>query len=275
MRVPTTLENWEVDGTNLNTLAFNIETIGGRMRVPQGRGEDIDVPYRPGQVWRPKFPSSRILTLGMWVIGAEEDGSVPSVGSAQRIQFNENWDKLIRLFYKPGRQLALTRRLAMSAGILETDALAELVSDMDRSMFDQFGARFTVDLKLADPYFYDAAQVLNTGIGPTVLTNVGHDRIRKGLIRFNGPLTNPRLTNTTLDPDVWVQWTGVLTAGQWVELDIDLFTAVRNTGANAISGVSHDGARRWMEYELGANALTLSASAGTGNVDITYQSPYV
>lgn len=269
----TTLEYWDVNGTSLATLAWNLETLTGRARVPQLRGDDIQVPYRPGEIWRPKSPASRNLTLAMWVLGCNTDGSAPT-GMTARAKFNENRDALIRLFYNPDQQLSLTKRWLMSTGVLQATALAELTGDMDPSMLGNDGAQFVVDLKLADPYFYAPSTVFNLGVATGVFTNGGHDRIRKGTLRFNGPLTNPRLTNTTANPDIWVQYTGTIAGGAWVELDLDLFTAVTNLATNVLSSISHDGARRWFELLRGTNSLTLSADSGAGNIALTTQAPY-
>src|SRR5215471_4058485 len=149
----TTTEFWDINGTSLHTLAWNIETLNGRQRVPQLRGDDTRVPFRPGAIWRPKQPDSRVLTLAMWVLGCNVDGSAP-VGESTRSQFNDNREALIKLFFSPDTQLQLTKRWLSNGTIKSGLALAELVSDMDNSMIGIDGAQFAVDLRLADPYFY-------------------------------------------------------------------------------------------------------------------------
>jgi hypothetical protein len=269
----TTVEFWDVNGTSLNTLAWNIETLTGRSKAPLLRGDDIQVPYRPGAIWREKTPDSRVLTLAMWVLGCNSDGTLPSMST--RAKFNENRDALTRLFYHPEAQLSLTKRWLTGAGVQSATALAELVGDMDPTMIGNDGAQFVVDLKLADPYFYGVSSVFNLGVTTGAVTNLGHDRIKKGLLRFNGPLTNPRLTNSTPNPDIWVQYAGVIAGGDWVELNIDLFTAKNQAGTTVISAISHDGAKRWMELLVGSNSMALTADAGAGNITLTTQAPYV
>src|SRR5262245_27937097 len=97
----TTDEYWEVDGIDLHTLAFNIESLNGRLRVPTLRGQDIVIPYAVGEMFVPKVTGSRILTLRMWIQGADADGNIPSNRQAQ---FEENWRTLHRLLFTPGRQ---------------------------------------------------------------------------------------------------------------------------------------------------------------------------
>lgn len=272
----TTEEFWDVGGQDLNNLAFNIKTLGGRSGVPPKRGSNFAVPYRPGKLWRPKTPDERTLSLAMWVIGADEDGVVPPAGTDQRALFNENWRMLKRLFFTDNEQIALTKRWRESSGLLSATALAELNGTMEPTMLGRNGASFVVDLLLADPFFYGDTIITDPIAvgGSEVAENAGDYRVFKGTIRFNGPLTNPRLTNTSVAPDVYVQYTGVIAAAHYVELDVDLFTAYTDLGVNVIAGITHDGARRWMELALGSNTLELTASAGTGNATFTYEEPY-
>jgi hypothetical protein len=270
----TTTEFWDVNGTSLNTLAWNIETLNGRQRVPQLRGDDTHVPFRPGAIWRPKQPDSRTLTLAMWVLGCNIDGSAP-VGGSARAKFNDNRESLIKLFYSPDTQLSLTKRWQTMTGLKQATGLAELMSDMDASMLGIDGAQFAVDLRLADPYFYGPTitpTALAVGVGAAV-TNPGVWLVQKMTIVFNGGLTNPRLTNSTTG--VWVQYTGVIAGGASVTLNTDLFTAITNTSVNVIGAVTHQGARNWLPLRPGSNMLTLTASAGTGTATVSFQPPYI
>ena len=273
----TTIEYWDVNGTSLHTLAWNIETLQGRSRVPLLRGDNSVVTYRPGSIWRAKAPDSRVLSLAMWVLGCNTDGSAPSSGSA-RAKFNDNRDQLVRLFYSPDAQLSLTKRWITSTGLKTAIAQAELVSDMDTAMMGRDGAQFVVDLRLADPYFYGVSQ--NSGniavSTPLVVNNPGMAKVVAMTVRFTGSLTNPKLTNATPNPDVWVQYTGVISTGSdYVQLDTDQFTAVDDAAANVIGDITHAGSREWMVLAPGDNTLTLTASAGTGTALVTFQPPYI
>ena len=64
--MPTTVEYWTVDGTDLNTLAYNVESKASRLNVPPVRGENVLIPYRDGRAWQPKRPDERLITLSMW-----------------------------------------------------------------------------------------------------------------------------------------------------------------------------------------------------------------
>jgi hypothetical protein len=213
----------------------------------------------------------------MWVLGCNTDGS-PPVGASTRAKFNENKEALVRLFFSPDAQLSLTKRWMTSTGLKQATALVELVSDMDNAMLGKDGAQFVVDLRLADPYFYGASQ--NSGnlavATPVIVTNPGMAKVVAMTVRFTGALTNPRLTNATPNPDVWVQYTGSIPTGtDWVQLDTDQFTALDDTATNVIGSITHAGSREWMSLAPGNNTLTLTASAGTGTALVTFQPPYV
>lgn len=272
----TTTEYWDVDGTPLNTMAKNIETLTGRGGIPELLGDNIQVPYKVGRIWRPKEPDSRTLTLAMWVIGCDNDGGYPTGDVAQHKLFNENWDGLKRLFFVRRRQLSVTKRWEMNSGMKVATALAEPAGTMEPSMFHRNGAKFVVDLLLADPFFYGPNVVTNIPLStPTVVNNDGHDYALKMSIRFNGPLTNPVLTNSTPDLDVILSYNGIIAGGAYVDFDTDLFTAKTNLGASVLANVTHDGALSWMELQPGNNTLTLTASAGSGNASVTFKAPYV
>jgi phage-related protein len=211
----------------------------------------------------------------MWVLGCETDGSPPA-GSTARAKFNDNREALIKLFYSPDAQLSLTKRWkTVSSGVKSATALAELVSDMDAAMLGIDGAQFVVDLRLADPYFYGASttpSALAVGVGAAV-TNAGMAPVQKMTIVFNGSLTNPKITNST--NSTWVKYTGVISGGNSVTLDTDLFTAVTNASVNVIGSITHQGARNWLPLKVGSNTLTLTADAGTGTATVTFQPPYI
>lgn len=269
----TTEEFWDIDGTALNTLAFNIESLNGRSGVPVLRGDNVRIPYRSGAIWREKEPDSRVITLGMWVQGADENGVIPS-GAARRRKFNDNLDDLKRLYYVTWRQLSLTKRWAMSDGLRTATALAEPVGAMEPSMLGRHGARLVLDFLLADPYFYGFSVASTLALAtPLVINNDGHAIAKKMTVRLNGPLTNPVLTNAT--NGVSVTYTGVISGGAYVDLDTDVYTALTNLSANVVANVTHNGARAWMQLVPGNNTLTLNASAGSGNAVLTFRPPYV
>src|SRR5207247_2651758 len=106
--------------------------------------------------------------------------------------------------------------------------------------------------------------------------NPGHDIAAHANLEIDliGPLTDPRLTNATANPSVWVQYTGSIGSGQTLTLDVGGYTAALGDGTNLIGGISHSGARHWMGLLPGTNSLTLSGSGG-GSAVLRFRPPYV
>lgn len=270
---------WDVDGVSLHTYAYNINTFSGsRTGVPTFRGSNTQSAARRGTTWRPKVADARTITLAMNVVGVG-----PSAGAASPTQaiFMANWKELQRLLWRPGgQQFALTKRWDEGAGLLSATALAEFVSGLELSNPKGNAARTfgktTVDLRLNDPFFYSTLQTSTIGLStPTTIANPGDDVAVKMTIEFNGPLTNPKLTNSTPVPQVYVKYGGTVASGDKVILDVDLTTAIVNsTGASVIGAITHSGARHWLGFARGNNTLTLTADAGSGTVTMKYYIPY-
>jgi hypothetical protein len=101
----STEEFWSVDGVSLHQYGWAVTTVGGsRYDLPPRRGSNMPIAYRPGQVHRNKLPDERVITLVMFMVGADP-GTGPAIGSSptvddERVQWNDNWDFLRRLVYK-------------------------------------------------------------------------------------------------------------------------------------------------------------------------------
>lgn len=276
----TTGEDFLVDGTSLMTYAYAIQTLAGRERLPPKIGDNIRIPYRHGRIWKPKTYDQQLITLGMWVRGVTTAGVVPSQG--ERAQFNTNLRSLKRLFGPTGRQLALQRTMLYVTGMETHNAQGEVASGAASAANEmdlvpatiRFGT-FTVDIVMADPWWYGPQQVITM---PATINNPGDVEATNLLLAFNGPLTNPMLTNTSVSPNIAVWYTGTIPTGQSVNLDTSAFTAKDGAGNSIIGGVSHIGSLRWMLLEPGNNVITLTnqagGSVGTGSVSLTYSPPY-
>lgn len=95
----------------------------------------------------------------------------------------------------------------------------------------------------------------------------------KVVVRFVGPLTSGRITVSDLYPQVWVRYLD-LAQGHTVDLDVDLFRAVHNSGTATTltaGNVRHDGSPFWLPLVPGARTLVLTAEAGTGTARVTYK----
>jgi hypothetical protein len=165
----------------------------------------------------------------------------------------------------------------MDSGIIEADGLAEIAGAMDLSMINRYGGRFVVDLLMADPFFYgemiDMAAPVGTAT-PTVIDNIGHDRVSKMTITVVGPLVNAVLTNSSFNPDI-VLTLGTIASGRTLTIDTDLFTATDDLDANYLANIGHTGSHFWMELEVGNNTLELTADSGAGTFELSFQPPYL
>lgn len=272
---------WDVDGQSLHTWAWNIETLGGeRDGVPPFRGENMKTPYRPGTRHAPKLPDERTLTLLMWTKASDQDGVEGTTEAEKLEQMFANRRALKRLFWNDnGQQVNLTKRWYEGGDILSATAKVELANSMAASMSGPYLGKFSVDLLMADPFFYaDIAEVdFAVDIG-SIIHNPG-DAWTTGTgckVEFHGPLTNPKLTNLSPTPNIWFQLATSIATGDFVTVDFDNWTVTRDSdGANLIGGLTHSGAHQWLKLRPGDNALILEATSGTGSAHVLFAAPYL
>lgn len=255
----TTDEFWDIDGVSLNTLAWNIETLGGgRLRVPSVRGENIEIDGRPGSIWVPKVSGPQLITLGMWVKDSNADGTIPAHGS-QRRAYNENWEALVALLFRPWELLSLTKRWYTQGILRSAIGLAEYVSGLEPAMIDPSSAKFTVDLNIPETYFFGPLEshpvdTVSVGAPATVtVNNKGQDMLYDMSISLPAGST---LTNSTLG--ISVTNNGAATA----TLDVLDFQV---SGVNPGDITSTDD--YWMALKPGDNAMT-------GNATIDFKPNY-
>ena len=285
-----TTEYWDIAGTSLHQYGWSVATVGGsRYDLPPRRGDNLTLPYRPGQRWRPKLPDARPITLVMWVTGMDPATGNAPVSGDQILRWNDSWDELRRLLWtveaRPftlTRRTRLTRTVAPNIGqeeLLVVDAQAELTGTMAPTMTGRTRADFSLDLLLPDPYFYGPQVTVTLNRNTAVpVYNPGHDVAAYNHFEIDliGPLTNPRITNSATAPDTWVQYTGTVAAGQTLHLDVGQYIATRAPSvANLIGAITHAGARHWMGLQPKLNTLTLTAASGAGSAVLRYRPPYV
>lgn len=301
----TTQTFWDINGISLQTYAFNITTLGDdRMAPPSTRGDDITVPYVPGTKFIPKVANNRVITLGMWVIGADENGNIRNDENSRRT-FDRNWRKLRNLLWNPRKQFTLTKRFwietaeLVAAGVnvsgLPTDGSWSLYSASAKGSFagglspDMGGpsrAAFTVDILLSDPYFYSAPvtvpfsmQTGGSNPGPTkTVTILGDERTTD--IRFDlvGPLDAVRFSNLDEDPDLWIQYSTSIADGDEAYITVKNFRARHTEAALEYTSsgyVDHFGDQFWFYADPGLNTVAMTAQSGTGTAVLTYSPAWI
>lgn len=272
----STLTYWEVDGVSLQTYAWDIETIGGdRLAPPKLRGKDLVIPGQAGERWMPKQVDARTITLGMWVIGTEEDGSAPT-GSLYR-QWDDNFRKLRQLLWTPGRQFTLTKRFYVDGVLKTASAKAQFASGIIPSMNGRARGVFSVDLQLADPYFYSAERVINLSTGSQTVEVEGDAVTRNIKIHVDGPRLNPKIRNSTMG--VEVEYHADLSSGDDLDIDVRAYSSVTDPGTgpafNSIGSIRHTGDPNWLLLQPGDNTVVVSSDTGIGSVQLTIQEAWL
>lgn len=274
---------WDVDGVSLQTYAWDINSLGSRIAAIPLRGDNVKIPYAAGEVWVPKVPDSRTITLDMWVLGGDRNGAILDEDT-----FQQNWESLRALLWQPDRQLALTKRwYTWVPGVAPEDppvktmltatGYAEFKQGLNPAVFSKRAAKFTVDLFMADPFFYGPVVELDriTMASPDLTFDVPGDWATPAIdVQYTGPLAAPRLTVTSRTPNVWMNYAGAILDSETADIDCNSYRAVYHSGGGDVktSGhVTHSGSNRWLEFRPGETTLHLSAQTGTGFADVSYQ----
>lgn len=274
MSTVTTDRYWAVDGYSLQSYAFNITSWGGdRQAPPSFRGENVTIPFRTGAAFVPKVVDERTMTLGMWVQGCNEDGSAPTTLD-KRAQFEANWTKLRSLLWQPYRQIALSKRVVYPDGTLHTvTAQAQFAGGLNLSMTGSQRADFTVDLRLADPYFY--GDPINVSVGTSSLVTVlGDARTTKITMSIPGPKSNPTIALATAGPSPYLRYNGTITNGSAVAIDVEAATATYyGDGVTQVRTglVTNGNAFEWFHLDPG----TVNVLSASGSFSMTYQPAFL
>jgi hypothetical protein len=274
----TTDEVWSVDGVVLNTLAFNIKTFEGRLNVPARKGSDLDAIADHGVIPvedRP-FEINR-LVLGMWILGCDEDGLVPS-DSNFRLEFEKNRFKLVRLFSR-GRLMPISRTNP-DGSVWTTNGKVSDGIDFS-TMAGGTRAEFNVIIDVPGVFWEDGSSgaTLSTPAGSSLPKTLSLDNLAlatapttDSIIKVTGPITNPKVTEPLSGYSV--ELTGTVPTSQIWEVDSGLWTSKLNS-TNNLGDITHTGGSRFMSIEprpAGAAptiVLTGSAASSTTKLECT------
>lgn len=258
---------WSVNNVSLQTFAQNIETVGGEARaLPEMRGEDVQIPYSQGDRWVEKTPGPRTIGLKMWVRGTDSNGAVTKT---RREHFEDNWRALQKLIWRPHRQLVIRKKLIIDGSIRTVVALGEFAGGMEPTMIGRTAAKFVVNFRLADPFFYDENyQTASLVTGNNNIT-VGGDYITTEILAIlNGSRYTPQVRAVGDGLSSQVQYNDKLFTGDMATLDIKRFKSTTKNAANpsfdSSSLVTHAGAKQWLRLSPGANVITLSSLENSG-----------
>lgn len=223
-----------VDGTRLDTLAWNVETKDGRDLGRGFVGEDISTGMRDGDIWVPnkKSASGRVV-LKMWVNGTDADGVVPA---DNYLQYRNNLDTLNRMFHVQHRLLDVRQQLD-TAGTKIRQALCTVGAIIDPEFLSNFPytSKMAVELKIIGGFWQDVADsnydsaiglVANTDINLTPFA-AATAPMRDMWVVLDGPATNPKIIDNRSGH--YAKLNGVIGNGiQWV---VDTTNWTSKTGA--------------------------------------------
>ncbi|QOP66168.1 minor tail protein [Arthrobacter phage DanielleIgnace] len=171
-----------------------------------------------------------------------------------------NWRALRRLLWTPRRQIALTRRWYDQNGVLQTaTAMAQYAGGLEPDV-DAGGHRmqFSVDLFLADPFFYGAEVTLQIPSGYQEKVILGDFASMKARLELTGPMGGPSMSWVDrVNSDIRYQEVNYVdvAAGTVATLDIENFKATEKTGSNnpvpTSTKVSHKYDKVWFAPDPG------------------------
>jgi hypothetical protein len=276
MTSPWSSEDITLNGVSLKTYGWSLRNNSGLDTMPARKGANQPIAFGHGTRHYGKQFDEVVRPVTLWFDGADPDtGIAPASGAQRKGQLNANIRELMGVLASD-YQIAVVRQVLQPNGSTEEWTATCSVSDsfgieFDDDSNDQAGVG--VDLLFADPFWYGPSQSASVGLSGTLaVDNPGEVIARKMVLTFNGPLTNARLTNTTMD--VWVQIAGSISGGDSIVVDTGAASVVRTSdGANLIGALTQSGAREFMRLARGSNTLDLSATAGSGNCGVVFSPP--
>lgn len=289
---PNVREWYEIDGVELSTHGYSIETITNS--IPDRKGENVSSPVIHGDLFREKRLNPRNESWTIWITDADPStGAVSSTEAVRRSQFNKNYDTVMNLLNKFSSELVVTKKLIdptmATSNVVSRQAKAEIAGGFNLDDHRELGiVKFSVDVRFLDPRWYDTSDSTATGTLSSATTtsfnvtaaNVGTAPVNKMTITFAAgtgqSLTNPRLANTIGSTTVQIGYTGTISAGQSVIIDTENLTMTKG-GTNVISDLYRAGSRQdWMEFSANqTNAMVFSTTAtSSGTVTISYKKAY-
>lgn len=265
------METWAIDGVPLRSIASEVQRVDTDLAPPL-RGSDRQYAFRPGADFRPRVADSRTVTLGLWLLGQDAGGTFAQWPD----QYAGAERQLLRLLRPDGaRQFELARTWTDDLGT-HTATGQGVADSVERVRHGKFQGRVTVDVHMADPFFYGTPVSVTLPAGSAVTVNNPGDELTTAVTAtINGQLSNPQVTNSTLTPDVYFKVGTDVASGDSVTVDVAATSVLRTSdGANLIGALTHSGARAWLGLGRGNNSVTLSADSGTGSAVLTFQPVY-
>ena len=260
---------WYIDGTALSSEAWGVAEWGGSSESPpKYRGGALTIPYRRGQLWRPGVPDSRTITLPMWL--TDQHPTTGTYGGSS--QMLDNWRALRNLFTSTGgRQLAI--RKVWDGGYGDATGYGQYAGGLEPENYALTGAKFDVDLFMADPYFYGTEHTLGTfnsgtyDITGDILGDVSTGRYS---LTFAGALSGFSLT-IKQGSEVLSSLTSsmLLSTGKTLSIAMPDLTWSTDQAGQSVAMFTPGQQSGWIDLDPSATSLVVAAT-GAGSVTIRY-----
>lgn len=252
-----------LNGVSLASMAYMLPDISGIMSTPARRGENVTVPGRHGAIrTRNKRFDPAEIVLPLWILGCEEDGSIP-VGSTEAEEFFNRRDELLKLLYSDTLILEYTRPDGRAV-----QASVEVAGDpVD---FTRVGAqpigKIAVALTVTDAFWSDSATVTQTVTGSTGVVQAltafeGATAPMADLVLTFGPCNNPTLTAGNR----FVTYNGVISAGRQLVMNTSNWTVGPGTGTSwspDLRQVTFGPGPTWFELAPTVETVTFTHTGG-------------
>jgi hypothetical protein len=211
------LQQLSVDGVILQTLGWNVQTKA--LTIPARRGGGVSIPGRNGYVPRTnRAVEAGEFALTMWLLGCDQDGIIPTTGTARRNLFNTNFDNLQRVLF---RDTGLLNFVQKRPDGTQRQCFAQMTDSVDiTTMMARQRAEFTATFQIPDSFWADMDFVTFTGTpGATLPRNFQLTPLAgmtapvpDAMITVIGPITSPKVTE--VETGAWIQYNGTLAAGE-------------------------------------------------------------
>lgn len=262
---------YTIDGLETSTYAYYPMGLVAVDEFPTFRGDNPTLAGRHGRAFEQKVRDSRRFKLVLRVEHADSGGGITGT---QPQQVRTNLDALYAVLGASGQRTIVRY---MPDATTRTN-YGEVVAVSDVQDPGGYGKLLIVSIEfdLANPLWYGSAvtpsaTTINTSPKTISVTNAGTAPTSRVSFSCVGPLTNPRITNSTNGQ--WVQVDQVVASAKTLAIDCDT-GVVTYDGTAVPSLVSHYGATPLLELAVGANSLSVTSSVTGGTVTPTHYPGY-
>lgn len=255
---------WTFGGSALTSFG-RVTLMDDYLDTSERRGENIVIGFRHGRRFVEKYYEERRIIFGL------------AVNVATATLLESTLDNLKKLASVRGQQtLAMTMEDSSVRNISATVDTPLQISRKSNTF-----ALAVLEFTCAIPYWRGNTQTngtvtMSAGTVGGTITNTGTIEETDPTITFIGPLNNPAITNST--NGYTLSYAGSIGGTVVIQTDgtTGEYTAVSNGTANVIGNLTHSPGAALMQFNTGANVLSITNAGGTtGQVRFSFYPPYL